>query len=577
MKSKIMFIIIPCSIVIAIFIIYSKRINSPYTPSKNKIKQHIIEEDIAWLANGDITKRFLHIVNLPKQNIPYQSIIYGNKDVGYFRSNNFIDQAHHKLELIIPTFRKEISFYRESCNNRHCSYKFLFSKKFRSPVPILFHNLHIDTFGHFTPMFYMLTGVYVPNKLQRSNRSSYVLVINHLGEVIWMYISNRGTKRVKKYGVMKKIKSGLYAVMFGEKAATFEIINYHGDMLYSFAHSNTTKPIIHHDFAIDYKNKKVFFLSNVTEYFRDWSSKRYNESWTEFFLRLISPPVKILGSAIVEFDLKTEKSLLRWNFLKQFSLLNTKKFISTIKKKNLALHAHRWWVAPKEKAQLDLIHANSIEFTDEGVLVSLRNLNKLVMLSHDFKKVLWTLGSDKFDTYHINPSWQHFFHQHHATILPSKDILLMNNGQIKQGVKEIGSSVYIVRRGRYSNESRVVWKFKPPVKFSIGTRGSAYYLKNGNIVSFFPNTIGFGSDFIFEVDPATKKAIGYIEIYFNVLHKSISVAQRKKFQKLGVELDSYIKRIGGGNRALPLAEIGPEQRIDLDKENDFRIYITQGK
>jgi hypothetical protein len=376
---------------------------------------------------------------------------------------------------------------------------------------------------------------------------------------------------------MKKIAPGKYAVMFGEKAATFEIVNYRGEIEYAtYQKHPDSLPPIHHDFLLSPKDKQtVYFLSNTMRFYRDLRWRRKNESLKDFALRLISPPITILGSTLIRYNLKTGLSKVIWNSLDHYSILNTQEQDLYHKYDNFALRPAREWVKDGQKAQVDLIHANSIEWTSEGILLSMRNLNRIIMLSHDGKKILWSLGNHPDDTYKL-PQGEvyNFYHQHHASILPSGDIMLIDN-HIPYFTRRTSSRVVIIRRNLLTKEARIIWAFTPPAKFTIGTRGSAYYLPNGNIVSFFPNTAGFGSDFLFEIKPPETKAQGYIELSFNLQKKSISKRQAKKLKRLGIDLADQKRPVGGGNRALPLLEIGIEKRIDQKRDKLFFSYLKQ--
>lgn len=121
-----------------------------------------------------------------------------------------------------------------------------------------------------------------------------------------------------------------------------------------------------------------------------------------------------------------------------------------------------------EAPALDILHSNHVEVFDgalaergeiygEGnLLVSIRNLNTILILDPSGHRVIWLWGPNNLTF------------QHHPSLLPNGHILLFNNGIESSEILELDPL-----------SRRVVWRYADGELFSR-TRGSAQRLPNGN-------------------------------------------------------------------------------------------------
>ncbi|MGD9347941.1 MAG: arylsulfotransferase family protein [Candidatus Aminicenantes bacterium] len=120
--------------------------------------------------------------------------------------------------------------------------------------------------------------------------------------------------------------------------------------------------------------------------------------------------------------------------------------------------------------KLDIFHTNKVEILArdiEGVckkgdiLISVRELNTVVILDRHDQRIIWQWGSEELDR------------QHHPTLLENGNILLFDNGPSRDFSRVI--EVNPLSKG-------LEWEFKahPPEKFFSSTRGACQRLPNGN-------------------------------------------------------------------------------------------------
>ena len=123
---------------------------------------------------------------------------------------------------------------------------------------------------------------------------------------------------------------------------------------------------------------------------------------------------------------------------------------------------------------LDWLHTNSVDFFDDGdLLVSLRNLNRIVRIDYATGDIEWSWGDGVLG------------HQHSAEVLDSGNILLFDNGYHRTPGDECVETPCSSRALELDPETGdVVWSFEPGDLFSIGF-GDADRLPNGNTLVTF--------------------------------------------------------------------------------------------
>ncbi|MBF0122755.1 MAG: hypothetical protein HQL21_05035 [Candidatus Omnitrophica bacterium] len=123
-----------------------------------------------------------------------------------------------------------------------------------------------------------------------------------------------------------------------------------------------------------------------------------------------------------------------------------------------------------KKRLFDLFHANNIESLEWDIpgiakkgdwFVTVRNLNRVIIVDPEKEKIIWQWGENIVD------------HVHHATFLSGNRILLFDNGIHKKSSRVI--IVDMVSR-------EIIWQYgqKPGQDFFTNLGGSAQRLPNGN-------------------------------------------------------------------------------------------------
>ncbi len=118
----------------------------------------------------------------------------------------------------------------------------------------------------------------------------------------------------------------------------------------------------------------------------------------------------------------------------------------------------------------DITHTNSVIVLDRpldgvapqgAVLISMRELDRILILSPDLSRVVWSWGKGEIDG------------QHHATLLDNDNILLFDNGvgDRKSRVLEVNPS-----------SGEIAWSFTT-AGFFTRLRGAAQALPNGNVLA----------------------------------------------------------------------------------------------
>jgi len=135
-----------------------------------------------------------------------------------------------------------------------------------------------------------------------------------------------------------------------------------------------------------------------------------------------------------------------------------------------------------ENDRIDLFHTNSVEWMDdpalaarheiyglENVLVSCRLQDTIAIFNWTTGKALWAWGRGEIEG------------QHDATVLPSGNILLFDNGMNRRWSRVIELDPLT---------KRIVWEYKgdPPADFYSASRGTSQLLPNGNVLVALSNS-----------------------------------------------------------------------------------------
>ncbi len=511
---------------------------------------------IALLANGKVAKTFLKEINLPwdEQKKPV-SIIYGNKQFGYFTSDKFNINEGLSFQFIPPTYKSNINFCIKYDDGtvKHSS-----KKQFQNPSPVVTKNVRVEYEGEFNSNYFLIGAQFVPNENTGDDRAYIPIIVNKVGEVVWAHLPQNGKVSFKKYPTVKPIAPGEYGIMFGEKQSYFERFNYKGDVLeYVFPKLAETPYIVHHDFVY-LGDSKILTLGHKLHYVRNWFALKNNIIPN---IASIFKPASFLSTTIDLVDLKTNSNKLVWDPMNHFNPLDGVPWARNTEhaKTSLLNQGRHFSFWGQDRAQVDWTHANTIEYyKGTGILVSLRNMSKVVLIDENSHDVLWTLGNSPKDTYQTLDLRHSFYHQHHAHILDDGKLMMMDNHSSPPAPTQIGSRVLIYGLNNETQKAQVVWNYQPQKAVQIGNRGSAYQIENKNVIAFYPASLGL-MDHLIEVDRKTGQPLAHMKIYFTDVKRNFSDKQLKDLKDKGITPFRKIRE-GGGNRAIPLNTIGIEKR-----------------
>ncbi len=164
-----------------------------------------------------------------------------------------------------------------------------------------------------------------------------------------------------------------------------------------------------------------------------------------------------------------------------------------------------WGGCDRDRSVQDWSHADSLDVGPDGeVLVSLRNLDQVILLEPDLGAIRWRLGGPGGQFAFPEPS-DRFYHAHDASLVGNGNVLLFDNGNHRPG-NEGGeySRALELELNMDAMTASNVWEYRlEPDMFAVCC-SSATRLDNGNTLVMFGSN--FAPEccrpfFIIEVDP----------------------------------------------------------------------------
>jgi Arylsulfotransferase (ASST) len=159
----------------------------------------------------------------------------------------------------------------------------------------------------------------------------------------------------------------------------------------------------------------------------------------------------------------------------------------------------------------DWAHLNTVSlFSDKkSLLTSSRNQNALFKIDRASGKLIWTMGyagevEDGFHGDFAIADSDRFLHQHDATLLPSGNILMFDNG--RSGVREYSRALEIAYTYDPSgtSEAHAVWQYRHSPDIFASIWGSAQRFDNGNTLVDFAECYAGSQSTIVEVSSSSK-------------------------------------------------------------------------
>jgi hypothetical protein len=417
--------------------VFKKPLSKKKDPNTPVLKTKAETSQIALLANGAFAKSFVKNLFISTTETP-EYIVYGNSDFGFFKTKSFVKKNNSvELELIPPTYTSPIDVCVKYPGQK---LKWSLQKSFTDPKPIALKNIRLNVEGDFTNDFFLIAAQFVPDESAPEGRAFIPVIANKFGELVWAHMPQNGKTSFKKYPTIKQIKPGEYGIMFGEKYSYFEHLDYKGNILDFVFPKEAQEPyIVHHDF-VSLSDSKILTLGHKLHYLRNFLSLQ-----KDFINPMISlqKPTRFLSTTVELVDLKANTHKVLWDPIDHFNPLDSKTPWARTEKElalNLSARAKHFYQWGKNRAQVDWTHANTIEYyPGVGILVSLRNLSKVILLDEKTYEVLWTLGNDRTDTFQTLNEKHSFYHQHHVQILKGGYIMMMDNHSTPPAPESLGS------------------------------------------------------------------------------------------------------------------------------------------
>ena len=153
---------------------------------------------------------------------------------------------------------------------------------------------------------------------------------------------------------------------------------------------------------------------------------------------------------------------------------------------------------------IDLTHVNSfVEDNDGNIIVSFRHLDEVSKINKSTGDFIWRMGGSKCKNNEftfsndLNNNFVGFSHQHSVSVLPNGNLLMYDNGNMKQPQFSRAVEYQI---NETSKTAVKVWEYRSDPDIFCPMMGSVYRLPNGNTL------INWGVNSILEVRPDKSKA-----------------------------------------------------------------------
>ncbi|MCY4380202.1 MAG: aryl-sulfate sulfotransferase [Proteobacteria bacterium] len=478
-----------------------------------KKAQALSIQELSELSRRFITKITLTTRHHHPEHI--KDIIYGHSKVGYFKAQSWYASGNKSLtlEYVSPSYQVPIEFYAVTNQGQYVR---LGQKLNSSPVPQIFYNNQVKiTYGKLTNPFYLLGGALPrkslidPNFNSRNpelfhknhHRFTYLMIVNRLGEIVWLHVPVIDGALFSSYLSPKEVGQGFYGIMFGKHSGYFEIVKYSGDVEREFSSKDVKVPfVMHHDYET-MGAKRLFAVGNE------------RKSLYQFTKNPADKGKNFISDTIIGIDLIKGEYHKLMSFTKYFhpgitpyitgDPVDDKKFV----------------IWGESKADFDFLHINSVSYIDQwdGVLVSFRNISKIGFIDSKFSKLLWTLGSDKTDHYHITNPADQFRHQHTPVVTSQNTIMVFDNGITAKRSRVVE---YLLDK----NNTKMIWQFNPEPPLFSKDRSSIYLLAGGHVGVFFVKPLEQMQkrasqphrDIYMEVDRQTRQPVGVMTITYPV-------------------------------------------------------------
>ncbi len=464
---------------------------------------------------------------VPKSIAPaaVDGIIYGNSSYGFFKVPATLGKNGISAEFFPPGYIKPIEFYvaLKNSGERH----FLGSRKFNSPFAKAKFSPPVERQGTFSRPYFISTWFLDAD-------TPVPLILNREGEPVWAAAVTGARSNVPARGyVPLKIAPEKILILGGVTGMSYWQMD---------AKSGTgpvtqiQRPgIFHHVFDYLKDSNELIALGYDCRPLSWWEENSPAFAGVFNWIKAVRLPRRTYaGASIIRVNLTTGESRQVWTTADSFpyktnpslSLLNDMDRFLDVKspgeymalKRSPALTVKNFGV----DCDVDWSHDNSVRFyPGQGYLVSIRNLNKVVMIGED-GKLKWSLGGKVGDTYRIRHPQDQFSMQHDAWLIGSDRVLLFDNHVPYRGWldKRFDKPSRIAQYHLTPGRAVLEWSFVLPAP-RADIRGTVHPLADGRVLAFDPGMSGRNLRFFELARNESGLAAAYMEIGYPYAHRPL--------------------------------------------------------
>lgn len=503
----------------------------------------------------------------PVSPMGVKSVIYGFKALGYFElSKPRWDGQRLITEIFPPGYNHPIEYF-VALKTGGEPIK-LGQRKYKSPFAKLGQQPKALVQGHLSLPFVATSWAY-------NNQAQIPVVFNALGEMVWaLKVTMSGT--LLDGPVIKKVTPTEYVLMGQHRTSILAVIDGRtGEIKREFRAKDF---FFHHDFQYFPESQEVAVLAHdcrTLPWWREFSPVFSGPmGWFNFFKL---PRRSYDTSQIVKISLVTGKTNSIWSVYDNLNpqdhpnlalAHNMDQFID-IRDPSRYLEMMERPIYAKSRdgfeCTMDWTHANSIRYyTGQGYLVSLRNLNRIVMIN-DSGKMEWSLGNDSDNTFVISDPKSRMGLQHDAWLVGTDQLMIFDNGSQYRAEFPHQHINRVVKYQMSNHEANPVWsKDLPPPYNPI--RGSVDPLNNGNVFVHMSSTMSTVPIRYLEIDGTSKQIVGQVSLFTNLFNHPVAARP----------LDAIVDEHFLGDR--PFAPKPPENKIGIiesqppQQSSDREVY-----
>lgn len=433
------------------------------------------------------------------------------------------------FRFIPPTYREPIQF-SVTCRGSPASV-FVGSKKFMSMFK---DDLNVTAAPQFGANFFLFNRVRGP--LSWSDEKFDPMIINKFGEIIWTKENEYPRLSLRKSLAFAVAPDGKILIAGRDHESFLQVFDPFSGVAMEIDFRTAQMPRISHVIHYRHDTNEVYYPSYLCR------ELARSDEFIPFFTGLKGlwrlwtlPRRSYMGSSLWALSLKTQQVREVWNSFRDFnparhpSLFTghqqnlSDRFMDVTSEEQYRLlvehprHTATW----TEKCHVDWTHLNFVDYRpDRGFLLSLRNLNKIVLLSEE-GKLLWSMGEDSTNTYFFPMGEAAFSAQHSARFDGPDRVYLFDNNLPYRGHTALRvlsriSSIGLPSKAGIIRDSRTYplpWGPSP-------MRGSVIKMRNGNFFAYAPGNPETPERFV-EIVPESGEIKSVLTLQQNSINRGI--------------------------------------------------------